>query len=123
MNNTEIPEVRDRLRTFMQQAGQPIQFNTDGNVSIYGWLNWEADEHIRETNCTWHIKPGATLTEHTYSQFTDTFHDNTNEIGVNAYPAYCTCLEYTNQHLRWTGTLGTVLTHILKDNNTNGIQL
>lgn len=126
VNDTTDPEVRTRLRIFMEQHGRPVQFDNDDpddGPNFYGWENWHASEHLRENNCTWNIEPGATLTEHTYLQFTDTFHDAANEIGVNATPAHCTCRRYTNQHLRWTGTLGQILSAILKDEDTNGIRL
>lgn len=121
MSETTNPEVRALLRTFMEQHGQPVDFDNrydDHTPNFYGWNDWRTQEHIHEDNCRWIIEPGATLTEHTYQQFTDTFHDADNEIGINATPAHCACHRYTNMHLRYAGSLGSVLTIILKDDDS-----
>lgn len=112
----------------MEQHGHAVRFNNDNpdsGANFYGWSDWEIDDHTRTGpgGCRWTLADGAIITEQTYRQFTDTFHDAENEIGINAAPANCACGRYTNRHLRYTGTLGAVLVTILKDEDTNGIRL
>jgi hypothetical protein len=120
---TEI-EYKAALRDFMQRKGQPMHFEEgyDGTprVSTYGWSNWEPTEHCTPFNskyntgggCSWVVPEGAVLTEETYSMFAGTFTGNDEEVGINVSGCRCACGKYTDVTLRYTGSLGSVLTEI-----------
>ena len=119
---------KEAMRDFMSAKGRPVDIiNQDtgyfDEVSTYGWVDYDADEHIRETTCVWIVEPGAIVTEREYSQFTDTNHDNALEVGVNVYPAHCTCRAYTLVTLRYVGSLADVIQHLTGLNSDNEIQL
>lgn len=119
---------KEAMRDFMSAKGRPVQINQDAQydfdeVSQYDWIDYYADEHVRETTCVWIVEPGAIVTERVYSQFTDTFHDNALEVGVNVYPAHCTCRAYTLVTLRYVGSLFDVIQHLTGLNSDNQIQL
>lgn len=121
--------VRNLLRQVVQQKGRPVRFEErdsyeypgEKEVSIYGWVDDNADDHMRHSECTWQIAPDARLVERTYVVFGDTFNGNDDEIGINVSPASCTCGEYQNMHLRYTESFGNVLREVLKVDD--GIQI
>lgn len=109
-----MDEYKPKVRRFMTEKGIPVLFDErfgDREPEVYGWRDGEAYDHGRE--CGWVVPEGATLTEETYSQFTDTFSDNRDEVGVNVEPCHCTCGKYTDVTLRWDGTVDEMLTAIL----------
>lgn len=53
------------------------------------------------------------LVSRTYSVFTDTFHDNEDEVGMNMGPAVCACGAYTGVTLRYVGSLGDIVPRLL----------
>lgn len=120
-------EYKAKLRDFMARKGTPAEVDRDAEwevdrVSAYGWISMDY-RHIHDAKCRWIVPEGARLEEHTYSQFTDTFHDNENEIGVEVYPVHCACGEKTNVSLRYVGSLGDVLDDVLGVNHDHGIDL
>lgn len=120
-------EVRRLVRRLVQEQGTPVAFDEDNylgepQVSPYNWMDIAADRHVSEGECTWTIDEGARLREETYSVFEGTFVDNRDEIGVNVFPARCTCGTYTDMTLRYLGSLGDVLRFVLGVEN-GGIEL
>jgi hypothetical protein len=125
-------EYKAKLRDFMEREGRKVEFNErererhpewpEFHVSTYGWTDYEAERHIhapawRETvhgdGCKWVVPEGAELVEQTYSQFTDTFSDNEQEVGINVSGCHCACGKYTDVTLRYVGTLSQVLHSLL----------
>jgi len=121
--------IRDRLREVVQKKGRPIRFEDEESyrypgeqdVSIYGWVDHDAEEHMENGDCIWSIGPTARLVERTYTEFGDTMNGNDDVIGINVSPAHCTCGEYRNMHLRYTESFGTILRDML--NVDNGISI
>lgn len=124
MSNFE-DELRERLRSFMIEHGEPVEFDEhdsyhypgEKDVSLYGWRHIDAFEHVRGGGCRWVIAPEAHLVERSYAQFADTVSDNDDEVGVNVAPASCVCGKYQQMHLRYVGSLGSVLRYVLSDQN------
>lgn len=120
-------EYRAKVRDFMARNGKRILvdkrygFDPDDAVSPYGWTDYDAMEHVRSVEikkypgegCHWIIPEGAVLYERTYYMFNGTFHDNTDEIGVNVKGCRCACGKYEDAILRWTGSVGEMLHDIL----------
>jgi hypothetical protein len=120
-------EYKAKLRDFMARKGTPAKINRDAEsdwnrVSVYGWISTDY-RHIYDDQCSWVVPEGARLEEHTYSQFTDTFHDNADEVGIEAYPVHCACGQKQDVTLRYTGSLGDVIQDIIGINYSNGIDL
>lgn len=112
-------EYKAKVREFIAKNGSRVNvvgryydWEDDDEVSTYGWTDWEANKHVIK-NCYWIVPEGAILYERSYSQFTDTFHDNENEVGVNVRGCFCACGKYENVILRWTGSLTEMLHFIL----------
>lgn len=113
---SEMPEeYKAALRDLMKRKGRPVQFmekrydwEDDDQVTPYGWTDWTTLDHV-ENDCEWVVEPGVKLVERSYSQFTDTFHSNEDEIGINVSPVSCRCGRYTDQTLRYVGSLGDIL--------------
>lgn len=118
-------EYKAKLREFVQEKGRAVQFveqryswSEPDDVSTYGWTDYDAEKHIhpwdaKDERCSWVVPEGATLTERTYSQFTDTFHSNENEVGINVAGCHCACGKYTDMTLRYVGSLTEVLHSLL----------
>lgn len=116
-------EFRAKLRKFMEDEGEPVLFvpkhyewQEDDQVSTYGWHDWDAVWHCKpgrshpeSAGCHWIVPEGAVAYEREYSQFTDTFHDNEDEVGINVRPAHCACGKYTDVTLRYVGSLAEVI--------------
>ena len=121
--------IRDMLREVVQKKGRPVRFTEDDSyeypgekdVSIYGWVDSKADDHVRGGECTWYIGPTARLVERTYTEFGDTMNGNDDIIGINVSPAHCTCGEYRNMHLRYTESFATIVRDML--NVDDGISI
>lgn len=124
MTNDWEAEFRAKLRKFMEDKGEPVRFEPkryewqeDDEVSTYGWHDYEATLHCRPVDpkysdtdgCHWIVPEGAVAYERGYSQFTDTFHDNEDEVGINVRPAHCACGKYTDVTLRYVGSLAEVI--------------
>lgn len=110
--------VKQLVRRLVQEKGTPVAFEDHGyswgpTVSTYNWMDIDAREHVANGDCTWTIEEGARLREETYSVFEGTLTDNRDEIGVNVFPARCTCGNYTDMTLRYLGSLGDVLRFVL----------
>lgn len=113
--------VRNLLREVVQTKGRPVRFTDqdnylypgEKNVSIYGWVDDSADEHVRGGACSWIIDDAARLTERTYTESGDTINGNDDVIGINVYPAHCTCGQYQDMHLRHEESFGAVLRDVL----------
>jgi hypothetical protein len=116
---------RAALRGLMARLGQPVEINREDRaqypddpgmwVSVYGWRDYQAMEHGRE--CGWIVPESVVLTEVTYSEFTDTYSDNDQTVGINVESTKsadirCTCGQYTSMTLRWDGTLREALEQI-----------
>jgi hypothetical protein len=120
-------EYKAKLRDFMARKGTPAEVDRDakwdsGRVSYYGWIS-DGYRHIYDAKCSWVVPEGARLEEHTYSQFTDTFHSAEYEVGIEVYPVHCACGEKTDVTLRYKGSLGDVIRDIVGVDYTNGIDL
>jgi hypothetical protein len=120
-------EYKAKLRDFMARKGTPAEINHeakyDGDrVSVYGWISPEY-RHIYDDKCSWVVPEGARLEEHTYSQFTDTFHSAEYEVGIEVYPVHCACGKQQNVTLRYAGSLGDVVRDIVGINFTSGMDL
>lgn len=111
-------EYRKSLRDFMARRGRPVEISENDRtrypdfpglwVSTYGWVDGEAQEHAQ--SCSWVVDAGVSLTEVSYSEFTDTDSDNKETVGINVEPAgtsdvRCTCGQYRGVTLRWQGSL------------------
>lgn len=113
-------DYREVLRAFVEGKGRPVRFTDPGNeypmfrVSTYGWVDYEAMEHIREDKCSWTVEQGAAVEEQTYSEFQDTFSDNRDTVGTNVAPAHCACGRYRGVTLRVECTLGEMLKEVLR---------
>lgn len=117
MRLTEDQKVK--MRAFLQEQGRAVEFTgREGDyqpVSTYGWHDHEAWEHAsnsrqgRSGGCSWVVEPGVVLREVVYSMFTDTFHGNDDEVGVECSPVRCACGKYTDVTLRWVGSLGDLM--------------
>lgn len=109
------------MRQFMERYGTAVQINPDAEyewdeVSVYGWHHSDAQEHVhpyKAEGCAWRMDPDAVIQTRAYSQFTDTFHDNENEVGMNMGPASCACGAYTGITLRYVGTMGDIMPTLL----------
>lgn len=120
-------EYKAKLREFMATKGTPAEINREAEsdwdrVSTYGWISQDY-QHIYDAKCSWVVPEGARLEEHTYSLFTDTFHGNDDEVGIETYPVHCACGKKTDVTLRYTGSLGDVIRSIVGIDYTNGIDL
>jgi len=118
-------EYKARMRAFMEKKGKKVRtdkrydWQEDDDVSTYGWQDHEAvrhtvpaDDEYGGDGCHWVVPEGAVLYERTYSQFTDTFHDDENEVGINVKGCRCACGRYDAVILRYTGTLAEVMQEI-----------
>jgi len=106
--------VKQLVRRLVENEGTPVAFKDRGTtVSTYGWEDIGARDHVADGNCTWTIEEGARLREEIYSVFEGTFVENRDEIGVNVFPARCTCGTHTDMTLRYLGSLGDVLRFVL----------
>lgn len=85
-------------------------------VSTYGWVDYEAMEHVREDRCSWLVAEGAEVEETTYSEFQNTFSGNREVVGTNVTPASCVCGRYTDVTLRVECTFGEMLKGVLPEN-------
>lgn len=125
-------EYKAKVREFIAKKGAKIEvdnrysFGDDDDVSTYGWHDYAAGQHcfpeswrekyperFPDPPCHWIVPEGAKLYERSYSMFTDTFHSNQDEIGVNVKGCRCACGKYEDVILRWTGTLAEMLHDIL----------
>lgn len=90
-------------------------------VSPYGWTDFKANQHLK--NCSWVLPPEVAIEEVTYSEFYDTYSENSENIGINAVGVgesiRCACGKYSNVTLRYEASLGEVLTGILGLNATS----
>lgn len=125
--NQWTEEYRAAVRKFIAEKGSKVQvaekrydWQEDDEVSTYGWSDYEAYKHTRSAEgkypgdgCHWIVPEGARLYERSYSQFTDTFHSNEDEVGVNVKGCRCACGKYEDVILRWTGSLTDILHSIL----------
>lgn len=125
-------EYRDAIRAFMAEHGRPMVLDPAAKddwdrVSTYGWTDFKADSHCSEyskNKCSWVVPEGSVLTEHTYSMFTDTFHDNEDEVGLEVDSVHCACGKYTEVTLRWVGSLGELMrTLVSLPENGSGVKL
>lgn len=132
-------EYKEKMRDFLARKGKPVLFeertgwDDEPKVSTYGWTDHNADVHCQPVvttktytygeGCHWVVPEGAVLTEHTYSQFTDTFSPNNDEVGVNVTPAHCACGKFTDMTLRYAGSLGEVIREIVGVEHRNEIIL
>ena len=112
-------EYKKKMRAFMAEKGQKIaiepkryEWEQDDEVSTYGWVDYDAQRHVREQGCSWVVPAGARLYERTYSQFTDTFNDNEDQVGINVTGCRCACGEYEDVILRYSGGLADVMRFI-----------
>ena len=120
-------DYKEKLRDFMARKGTPARINHDAEddydrVSFYGWISDEY-RHIYDAKCSWVVPEGSRLEEHTYQQFTDTFHSAEYEVGIEVYPVHCACGKQQNVTLRYAGSLGDVIRDIVGVDHTNGIDL
>lgn len=110
------------MREFMERRGAKIEVSDrydweDADaVSTYGWHDYQAGQHVRPAEgqypgdgCHWIVPEGAVLYERTYSMFTDTFHDNQDEVGINVKGCHCACGKYADVILRFDGSLADVM--------------
>lgn len=121
---------REKLRELIQQKGRPVQIDwheyerykawghaddPDDYVSTYGWTDFDALSHVASGGgtCEWVVPPGSVVREKTYSQFTDTFSDNENEVGVNVGGCHCVCGRYKDVYLRWDGSVGDAINLVM----------
>ena len=123
MNLTE--DQKTKMRAFLQEQGRAVQFTgardattsrsrrTAGTTTTPGSTSASAPAPSGRTyfgdGCSWVVEPGVVLREVVYSMFTDTFHDNENEVGVECSPVRCACGKYTDVTLRWVGSLGELM--------------
>jgi len=112
-------EYRAKVREFIEGKGRKVQveekrfeWERDDEANVYGWVDYEAQDHIRE-GCRWIVPEGAVMYERTYSQFQDTFTENSEDHGVNVRGARCACGKYTDVILRWDGSVTDMLHTIL----------
>lgn len=112
-------EYRAKVREFIEAKGKKVQveekryeWQLDDEANVYGWTDYQAQEHIR-SGCRWIVPEGALMYERTYSQFQDTFTENSEDHGVNVRGARCACGEYTDVILRWDGSVTDMLHTIL----------
>lgn len=123
-------EYKAKVRQFIADKGMKIEIdnryalNEDDDVSTYGWSDYTAAKHVFPAEgkypgggCHWIVPEGAKLYERTYSMFTDTFHDNEDEVGVNVRGCRCACGKYEDVILRWTGSMSDMLHSILGQPN------
>lgn len=121
MTDTWEDDYKAKLRTFMEQHGAAVEFDTrwaTETVSPYDWRDAKKNEHATsdkwyEAPCRWVVPVGAQLKEREYSKFEGTFTDNKDEVGVNVYGCRCACGKYEDVTLRWIGSLGAILQEIL----------
>lgn len=111
----------------MARKGTPAEINRDAEynfqrVNVYGWISMDY-RHIYDSKCSWVVPVGTRLEEHSYSQFTDTFSDNEEEVGIEVYPVHCACGELKDVTLRYVGSLGDVIRDIVGLEYTDGIDL
>lgn len=116
-------EYKRLMREFMERRGSKVNaaekrydWQEDDSVSTYGWTDYDAFNHVYPAEwkrpgdgCRWIVPEGAVLYERTYSLFTDTFHDNENEVGINVKGCRCACGKYEDVILRFTGSLADVM--------------
>lgn len=110
-------EYKKKMRAFMASKGQKVdvqekrwEWEQDDEANVYGWVDYDAQAHVKEDpGCSWIVPAGAKLYERTYSQFTDTFHDNDDEVGINIRGCHCACGKYTDVILRYRGSLAEVV--------------
>lgn len=118
-------EYKARMRAFMERHGakvaisRPWDLDERHEVSVYGWRDAQASDHVRSAEgrwpgdgCRWVVPEGAVLYERTYSQFTDTMHDNEDEVGINVRGCRCVCGRYEDVILRYSGSLAEVMREI-----------
>lgn len=118
-------EYRDKVREFMAKNGEPMDLQEprfgDGppEPDFYGWIDYEAKWHIlggyrqKETGCSWVVPEGSVLTESSFYQFSDTFHDPDYVHCVQVAGAHCACGQLKDMTLGWTGTVAEMLHSIL----------
>lgn len=110
-------DYKEALRAFIERSATPVVMDKHyassiwDSYSVYGWEDREIAKHAKE--CGGIVVPqGVTVREVMYSQFTDTFADNSEAVGINAWggekdePAtiHCVCGKYTGMMIRWTGS-------------------
>ena len=131
-------EYRRGLRKLLQEEGVPVAVSErerarwpdspDLWVSPYGWVDDQARDHCTEPpagspnparygRCRWVLPEKLQVDEVTYSEFVDTFTENSSLVGINGEgvdePIVCACGRYTGVVLRHEASLGEVLRSLL----------
>ena len=137
-------EYKAGLRRLLSSKGAAVEISNGERkqwpnspemwVSTYGWKDQAATDHFlkvgavarerygkRYPECELIIPEGVELTEVSYSEFQDTFSDNAETVGVNAYGGEkgeeteirCSCGKFRALTIRFEGTLREALEEIL----------
>lgn len=119
---TWTEEYKAAMRDFLARMGKPVLLDNgfDGDIDeacLYGWTDRIAREHVHpyasdQPGCAWVVPPGAVLYERSYTQFLDTLHGVTDEVGVNVSGCRCRCGAYSDVILRYSGSLAQVMQEI-----------
>ncbi len=122
--------VKDGIRRLIQNQGMPVKFEESyfagahyDSVSIYGWVDYNIQDHIRDDRCRWVIPAGVKVTERSYTKFLGTFVDNADEVGINAEGCHCACGRHINVTLRVVCGLGEAIQEILGYDDSKRMEL
>jgi len=120
-----LDDYNSDLRAFIAREATPVKPDTQFDFDVwesydqYGWHDMEAKRHIDE--CGLVVPEGAETREIWFSEFRNTFEDNDDALGVNAYGGdkdsetniRCNCGKYSGLMMRWEGSLHDALQELL----------
>lgn len=109
-------DYKEALRAFLAGSATPVMIDRGysssiwDSYSIYGWRDITVKDHTDE--CGLVIPKGVEVREVFFSQFQDSFSDNAEAIGINAWGGdkdsdttiRCNCGKYTGLMIRWEGS-------------------
>ena len=102
----------------MLTKGRAVERDSYGDVSPYGWADYDLYMHLRDGECSL-LRSGDTEVKDTnFITFIDTMHGNETEYGVNAKginggSINCACGEYRDLEIRYVGKFSDLLMSVL----------
>jgi hypothetical protein len=98
------PEVRAEYNRALARAAAKNGSFVAPNASFYGWMDWNAYEHMK--TCQVVVPDTAKAEEDTWDEFQGTFYEgDTTHTGVVVKGVSCRCGRYTNRDVRWAATV------------------
>lgn len=100
-------EFRQAATGLILVNGSPV---ADGDW-IYSWQDFNYDHELvrRDYGCSWVATEESTIKEVSFSAFTDTFHENSQETVLTLSHVNCTCGKYIDVEIGVKDSIGNLL--------------